>query len=57
MCLSVHFDNQHNDDVIMGAMASQITSLTIVYSSFVQAQIEEKYQSSVSLARVQGIHT
>ena len=31
----------HYCDVIMCAMASQITSLTIVYSSFIQAQIKE----------------
>ena len=39
-------------DVIMGAIASQITRLTIVYSAVYQ----RKHQSSASLAFVQGIH-
>ena len=37
---------QHYNDVIMGAMASQITSLTVVYSGADQ----RKHQSSASLA-------
>ena len=32
----------HYYDVIMGATASQITSLTIVYSTFIQAQIKKQ---------------
>ena len=36
----------------MGAMASQITSLTIVYSTFAD---QRKHQSSASLAFVRGI--
>ena len=40
----------------MGTMASQITSLAIVYSAVIQAQIKEKHQSSASLAFVRGIH-
>ena len=31
----------HYSDVIMSTMASEITSLTIVYSTFIQAQIKE----------------
>ena len=31
----------HDSDVMMGTMASQITSLTIVYSTFIKAQIKE----------------
>ena len=46
----------HYNDVIMGAMASQITSLTIIYSSIYSDADERKHQSSVSLAFVQGIH-
>ena len=42
----------HYDDVIMGVVASQITSLTIVYSGADQS----KHQSSASLAFVWGIH-
>ena len=44
----------HYNDVIMGAMASQITSLTIVYSTVYSDQ--PKYQRSASLAFVRGIH-
>ena len=43
-------------DVIMGAMASQITSLTIVYSTVYAGADQRKYQSSASLAFVMGIH-
>ena len=39
----------HYDDVIMTAMASQITSLTIVYSIVYSAADKRKHQSSVSL--------
>ena len=40
----------------MGPTASQITSLTIVYSSVYSGTDPRKHQSSVSLAFVQGIH-
>ena len=43
-------------DVIMGAMASQITSLTIVYSTVYSGADQRKHQSSTSLAFVRGIH-
>ena len=43
-------------DIIMGAMASQITSLTIVYSTLYSGTDQRKYQSSASLASVRGIH-
>ena len=46
----------HYDDVIMGAMASQITSLTIVYSTVYSGADQRKHQSSASLAFVWGIH-
>ena len=46
----------HYDDVIMGAIASQITSLTIVYSTVYSDADQRKYQSSASLAFVRGIH-
>ena len=46
----------HYCDVIMGAVASQITSLTIVYSSGHSGADQKKYQSSASLAFVRGIH-
>ena len=44
-------------DVIMSAMASQITSLTIVYSTvFSSGADKQKHQTSASLAFVRGIH-
>ena len=46
----------HYCDVIMGAMASQITSLTIVCSTVYTGANQRKHQSSASLAFVQGIH-
>ena len=39
----------------MGAMASQITNLTRVYSTVYSGADQRKYQSSVSLAFVRGI--
>ena len=45
----------HYNDVIMGAMTSQITSLMIVYS-IVCSGADQKHQSSASLAFVWGIH-
>ena len=47
----------HNSDVIMGSIASQITSLTIVFSSFYSDADQRKHQSSPSLASVRGIPT
>ena len=46
----------HYSDVIMGSKASQITSLTTVYSSVYSDTDQRKHQSSASLAFVQGIH-
>ena len=46
------FSNTHYTDVIMGTIAFQITSLTIVYSDTDQS----KHQSSASLAFVWGNH-
>ena len=40
----------------MGAMASQITSITIVYSTVYSGADQRKHQSSASLAFVPGIH-
>ena len=40
----------------MGAMASQITSLTIVYSTIYSGANQRIHQSSASLAFVRGIH-
>ena len=46
----------HYTDVIMGTIASQITSLAIVYSTVYSDADQRKYQSSASLAFVWGIH-
>ena len=47
---------KHYDDAPISAMASQITSLTIVYSIVCSGTGQRKHQSSVSLAFVRGIH-
>ena len=52
----VHTINVHCSDVIMGGMASQITSLTVVYSTVYSGADQRWYQSSASLAFVRGIH-
>ena len=46
----------HYNDVIMTMVASQITSLTVVYSTVYSDADQRKHQSSVSLAFVRGIH-
>ena len=48
--------NKHYSDVIMGAMASQITSLAIACSTVCSGADQRKHQSSASLASVRGIH-
>ena len=55
MCSSGHRDS-HYCDAIMGTIASQITSLTIVYTTFYSDADQSKHQSSASLAFVWGIH-
>ena len=47
---------QHYTDAIMTTMASQITSLTVVYSTVYSDANQRKHQSSASLAFVWGIH-
>ena len=46
----------HYCDVIICVVASQITSLTIVYSAVYSDADQRKHQSSMSLAFVRGIH-
>ena len=46
----------HYGDVIMGTIASQITSFAIVYSTVYSGADQRKHQSSASLAFVRGIH-
>ena len=46
----------HYSDVIMGTIASQITSITIVYSIIYSNADKKNHQRSASLAFVRGIH-
>ena len=46
----------HYNDVIMSALASQITSLTIVYSTVYSGANQRKHQSFASLDFVRVIH-
>ena len=49
-------NGNHYTDVTMSLMASQITSLTIVYSTVYSGADQRKHQSPASLAFVQRIH-
>ena len=53
--LKVHNRPNHYSDVIMGTIASQITSLTIIYSAVYSDADQRKHQSSASLAFVRWI--
>ena len=46
----------HFNDVRMGAIASQNTSFTVVYSTVQSGADQRKHQSSAPLAFVRGIH-
>ena len=52
-CQSLH---PQYSDVIMSTMASQITSLPIVYTTVHSGADQRKHQNSASLAFVRGIH-
>ena len=54
-CVSERSVNHYND-VTIGEMASQITSITIVYSTVYSGADQRKHQSSASLAFVRGFH-
>ena len=56
--LDIQYDIKriHCSDIRMGAMASQITSLTIVYFAVDSGTDQRKRQSSAWLAFVRGIH-
>ena len=49
-------DHTQYSGVILSAMSSQITSLTVVYPTVYSGAAQRKYQSSTSLAFVRGIH-
>ena len=53
---NVHCQETYYNDVIMGVIASQITSLTSVYSTIYSGVDQRKHQSSALLAFVRGIH-
>ena len=55
-CTSRCLRGYHYDDVIMSEIASQITSLAIVYSTVLSGADQSKHQSSASLAFVWEIH-
>ena len=55
ICDSLYY-SLHYSDVIIRVMSSQITSLTIIYSTVYPGADQRKYQSSSSLAFVRGIH-
>ena len=46
----------HNNDIILSAMVSQITGVSIVCSTVGPGADQRKHQSSASLAFVRGIH-
>ena len=46
----------HYNDVMRGTIASQITSIAIVYSTVYSDADQRKHQSSASLAFMRGIH-
>ena len=56
LSISLKVSSDHYNYIIMGATASQITSLAIVYSTVYSGADQRKHQSSASLAFVWGIH-
>ena len=55
-CAAISREIFHYGDVIMATIASQITSLTIVYSTIYSDADQRKHQSFVSLVFVREIH-
>ena len=54
--LNIDYRAVHYNDVIMTTMASQITSLMVVYSTVYSDADQRKHQSSATLAFAWGIH-
>ena len=52
----VEINSRHYSDVIMSTMASQITRVSICYSSVCSGADQRKHKSSASLAFVRGSH-
>ena len=53
---AVYFHEKHYSDVMKSTIASQITGVSIVYSTVCSGTGQRKHQSSQSLAFVKGIH-
>ena len=51
-----NFQIIHYIDVVMSAMTSQITGVSVVYSTICSGADQRKYQSSVSLVLLREIH-
>ena len=49
-------NRRHYSDVIMSVMVSQITGVSIVYSTICSGTDQRNHQNSTSLAFVRGIH-
>ena len=56
ICVTCDMAFIHYNDITMSILVSQITSLTIVYSTVCSGRDERKHQTSASLAFVRGIH-
>ena len=56
ICIFLEMYFSHYSDVILSAIASQITDVSIVYSNVCSGADQRKQQSSASLAFVRGIH-
>ena len=54
--LGISTMTRHYSDVILDSIASQITSITLVYSIVYSDADQRKHQSSASLTFVRGIH-
>ena len=54
--IAPHLPGTNEYDVILGAIASQITNLTIVFSTVYLDTDQRNHQSSASLAFLRGIH-
>ena len=52
MIIFMQVKSGHNNDVIMSTMASQITSLMIVYSSVYSGTDQRNHQSSVCITGI-----
>ena len=56
ICRLLWYSNNHYSDVIMSAMAPQITGNSMVYSTVCSGADQRKHKKSASLAFVRGTH-